>query len=89
MASKEALLEELEILKAENARLKHHSNYFISSEQIDFDSFEESNQNLHELFDSAHDLIQVFSLDEKLLFANYIINLLRDMLHCAAFILHQ
>ena len=48
----------------------HQDNYFNTSKSIDFDSFEESNKNLHELFDSANDLIQVFSLDEKLLFAN-------------------
>ena len=64
------LLKELEFLKAENERLKQHSHFFEHAEKVTFKSFEESNQNLHEFFDNANDLIQVFSLDERLLFVN-------------------
>lgn len=68
--SKEELLQQIQALKAENTQLKKHSHYFQNSEKIDFRSFEKFNQNLHEYFDSANDLIQVFSLDEDLLFVN-------------------
>ncbi|MDB4835572.1 GAF domain-containing protein, partial [Cyclobacteriaceae bacterium] len=68
--TKEELLERIELLEQENDRLKYHNHYFQSSDQINFRSFEEANQNLHEYFDSANDLIQVISLDKKLLFVN-------------------
>ena len=68
--TQQELLNEIELLKSENERIKQHSNFFENTEKVNFKSFEESNQNLHEFFDSANDLIQVFSLDEKLLFVN-------------------
>jgi PAS domain S-box-containing protein len=68
--SKTDLLKEINELKAENSQLKKHSNFFHNTPKINFKSFEKFNQNLHEYFDSANDMIQVFSLDEKLLFVN-------------------
>ena len=68
--SKNDLIKRINELKAENSQLKKHSNFFHNTSKVNFKSFEKFNQNLHEYFDSANDMIQVFSLDEELLFVN-------------------
>lgn len=68
--SKNDLIQRINELKAENSQLKQHSHFFGNNPKINFRSFEKFNQNLHEYFDSANDMIQVISLDEKLLFVN-------------------
>jgi len=68
--TKEDLIKRINALKAENSQLKKHSHFFQNNPKVSFKSFEKFNQNLHEYFDSANDMIQVISLDEELLFVN-------------------
>ncbi len=73
---KERLLKEISKLKSKVRDLERRhrkeknsaGSYF--NQTINFKSFEASNRNLHDFFDNASDLIQVFSLDGRLLFVN-------------------